>query len=111
MNRAIAKNPRARADLVGCYVWIGERAGVENALRFLKAVDATLARLAQFPGIGAPHPTGHIRLAGLRCCRVSGFDRYLLFYRAPDERIELIRGLHGARDIRSILDAEARSDD
>jgi toxin ParE1/3/4 len=106
MSRAILKLPRAEADLIGCYAYIGERTGLESADRFLVAVERTLVLLAKSPGIGAPHQSNDPRLAGLRAFPVSKFKRYLLFYQAYDDRTEPVRVLHGARDIRNMLDLE-----
>jgi len=47
------------------------------------------------------------RLSGLRQWRVKGFESYLIFYRPIPEGIEVLRVLHGARDIDRILDEEA----
>jgi toxin ParE1/3/4 len=35
--------------------------------------------------------------------RANGFDSHLIFYRARESGIEIIRVLHGARDIGPIL--------
>ncbi len=106
MSRAVIKLPRAESDLIGCYAYLGEEASIQTADRFLNAVEKTLNLIATSPGIGATHQTNKLQLAGLRVLAVSKFKRYLLFYRAFDDRIELVRVLHGARDIRRILDAE-----
>lgn len=111
MTRAVVKLPRAEADLIGCYAYLGEQSSEATADRFLAAVEKTLGLLARSPGIGAPHETNNPWLPGLRSLPVSKFKRYILFYRAFDDRIELVRVLHGARDIRSILDAEGEDDE
>src|SRR4051794_6043967 len=103
MSRAVVKRPRAEADLIGCYAYLGEKASDATADRFLAAVEKTLGLLARSPGIGAPHDTNNPRLSGLRYFPVSKFKPYILFYRAFDDRIELVRVLHGARDIPTIL--------
>jgi toxin ParE1/3/4 len=46
------------------------------------------------------------RLAGLRVGRVEGFEKHLIFYRPGDDGVEIIRVLHGARDIDSVLDED-----
>ena len=106
MTRAIVQLPRAEADLIGFYAYLGEQASVETADRFLAAVERTLALIARSPGIGSPHETSNRRLPGLRSTPVSKFKRHILFYRTFDDRIELVRVLHGAMDIRAILEAE-----
>ena len=44
-----------------------------------------------------------IELAGLRMLRISKFEKYLIFYRPVPEGTEIIRVLHGARDIHPSL--------
>ena len=43
----------------------------------------------------------------MRSWAVSGFENYLIFYRPQSEGIEVVRFVHGARDIPSLLDEEA----
>ncbi len=110
MSRSVVKLPRAEADLIGCYAYLGAKASEQTADRFLSAVEKTLTLIGKSPGIGAPHATNRSRLAGLRCLPVSKFERYILFYQAFDDRIELVRVLHGARDIPRILDANGEDE-
>jgi plasmid stabilization system protein ParE len=49
---------------------------------------------------------GGTKLPGLRSSPVSKFKRYILFYQAFDDRIELVRVLDGAMDITAILETE-----
>lgn len=97
--------PQARIDLAGCYAYIGER-NSEAARRFLLAAEATLAALARLPGTGASFEVENPRLAGLRCGRVKRFKNYLIFYLPIAGGIDVIRVLHGARNLRDILEAE-----
>ena len=55
------------------------------------------------PGMGTSYDPGHPALAGLRFLPVSRFKKYLIFYRPIPGGIEVVRVLHGARDIESIL--------
>jgi toxin ParE1/3/4 len=111
MSRAVTKLPRAEADLIACYAYLGEQASEATADRFLAAVERSLGLIARSPGIGAPYETINPRLPRLRCFPVSKFKRYILFYQAFDDRIELVRVLHGARDVRRILEAECEDPD
>jgi toxin ParE1/3/4 len=45
----------------------------------------------------------HPRLIEVRKRSVIGFRNYLVFYRVDSGRVEIIRVLHGARDISAIL--------
>ena len=50
-----------------------------------------------------------------RCDRVfegvgEGFKKYLIFYRATDSEVEVLRVLHGARYLEAILDEDSTED-
>ena len=102
MKRAIIRLPPARADLRAIALYIGRRS-TRSAGRFLLAAERTFAQLAAHPGIGAPHLTGNPRLADLRVSPVTRFRSYLIFYRATDDRLEVLRVLHAARDVDQVL--------
>lgn len=51
------------------------------------------------PLVNAFHP----RLDGLRHWPVPGFESHLIFYLTTPGRIEVVRVLHGAQDLESIL--------
>jgi toxin ParE1/3/4 len=59
------------------------------------------------PGIGERRETIQTRLSGLRLWQVEGFEKHLIFYRlVKDEGVEIVRVLHGARDIDNVLDQD-----
>jgi toxin ParE1/3/4 len=39
----------------------------------------------------------------IRQWRIKDFQYYLIFYRIQDDRVEILRVLHGARDLEDIL--------
>jgi toxin ParE1/3/4 len=55
------------------------------------------------PGMGTRYDPDELRYADLRYFPVSRFRMYLVFYRPVDGGIEVLRVLHGARDIHGIL--------
>ena len=88
----VVRRPEFLDDLYDAYAWIApesERA----AERLLDRVEATIARLRQFPKAGAQRES---LAPDLRSIRVRPF-RHLIFYRAGEQEIVLIRLLHGAR--------------
>ena len=95
----------ARRDLVETALYLEER-NPDAALRFLAAVEETLAAIAGMPGLGVARPFRHPRLSGLRMLPVHGFVNHLVFYRETDAGIELVRVLHGARDIEAVFAEE-----
>jgi toxin ParE1/3/4 len=73
------------------------------ALRYLEAAEATIKKLAASPGIGTRYAPELPGLAELRFLPVTRFKNDVIFYRFNAEAIEVIRVLHGARDIGGIL--------
>ena len=55
------------------------------------------------PQMGSPREFGDPRLFGIRVWRVKGFPRHLIFYRTIEGDVEIVRVLHGARDLPSLL--------
>lgn len=45
-------------------------------------------------------------LGNIRQQAVKGFKKYLVFYRPTDLGVEILRVIHGARDIEAILEEE-----
>jgi toxin ParE1/3/4 len=69
----------------------------------LREVDATLENLAAIPGIGARYEPKDPLFEGVRVFPVSRFKKYLIFYRPIKDGIEVLRVLHGARDLEGLL--------
>ena len=108
MTRAVTQQPRARLDLWGQFVYFGRQAGVEWAQKYLAAVNEPCMQLASQPGLGKPYNTGTARLNGSRRFRIKGFESYLFFCLAPETGIDVVRVIHGARDLVDIFaDADA----
>jgi toxin ParE1/3/4 len=106
MSHAIQRRQMAGQDLVRIFRHYAREAGFRVANRFFAQAEATFDRLASMPGIGTSYEHDHSALAGLRDFPISGFRKYLVFYRSTDDGIEVVRILHGARDIHIVLAAE-----
>lgn len=95
---------QAEADLLDHYAYIG-RDRPSAAERFFNAFEDGCERTASHPLIGtacselAPH------LTAIRRWPSPGFSNYLLFYREHGGRIEILRLVHGARDLDEALAA------
>jgi toxin ParE1/3/4 len=98
MNAEVTRRARARQDLISHYEFIA-RDNPNAAERFLDSVERELKVLLKFPGLGAVRSFSNPRLAGMRMRVVPGFRKYLIFYRPNEVGIELVRVLHGARDL------------
>jgi toxin ParE1/3/4 len=103
MSLRIVRHRKAKRDLLQAYVFIGED-NLDAAERLLRAVNDDLRRLADMPGLGPVRESDNPKLAALRFLPVTGFRKYLLFYRATSTTLELVRVIHGARDIDAALD-------
>jgi len=81
---------------------------VDTALRFLTAAEEAFARLAAFPEIGRRRKFHHPDLAGVRSWPVPKFEKHVIFYRLTETGVEVLRVVHSARDLDSILGYEDR---
>lgn len=110
MNKVV-RRPTANRDLVSIFRHLARQAGMRVADRFFAEAEATFARLAGMPGIGAPYRPDEPLYADLRYFPVSRYRDSLVFYRPIPGGIEVYRVLHGARDIDGILKEEFGVDD
>jgi toxin ParE1/3/4 len=99
--------PAADADLDDQAAYLACEASLEIALRFYDAAAASFEQIARMPGLGERRQTTNPRLEGLRVWRIQGFEKHLIFYRPDADGIEIVRVLHGARDIDRLLESEA----
>ncbi len=81
--------------------FLHEFGSIEIAERFVASVEGTLENLVAHPELG-PRCWG--RLEGYRRMSIAGFDKHMLFYIPCEVGIELVRVLHGARDIERIFE-------
>lgn len=102
VNRRIA----ARRDLVAIFDYYVDAATIRTARRFLVQAEATVQRLARMPSLGTLVDPDHPTRPELRCMRISRFRNYAVFYVPMPGGIDVVRVLHGARDLEAILDAE-----
>jgi len=98
----VLKRPAAERDIEECFVYIAEK-DLDVGISFLVAVEDSLEQLSNFPFIGKLKEFGNEKLVGIRVWHVKGFENYSLFYSLPENSLELIRVLHGARDIEDMF--------
>ena len=103
--RAILRDA-AWTDMVEQAAWLRGRSATA-AGRFRAAALEAIERLARCPLMGRAYVPGHAGLEGLRSWPVRGFEAILVFYRPVEGGIEVVRVLHGARDLPGELGAEA----
>jgi toxin ParE1/3/4 len=95
----------AGADIeeIGLYFFLR---APEVEARFYRALDKTVRVLARSPNLGECHPCRNPKLEGMRKWQVDGFPNHMIFYRPAEDKLEILRVLHGARDYAAILNEE-----
>ena len=106
MSKRYSILPAADTDLDEQAQYLSENASLDTALRFYDSAAMTFAFLAEAPTIGPIRETKNPALAGIRLWRIKGFENHLIFYRPTEDGIEIVRVLHGHRDIDAILGPE-----
>ncbi|MGO8671383.1 MAG: type II toxin-antitoxin system RelE/ParE family toxin [Capsulimonadaceae bacterium] len=102
MIRKVIITDDAFQDLDEISEYIGEHAA-DASLRFLQQAQRAFELLAKMPGMGARRDYGNPVLAGVRMWPVPRFRKYLIFYHSSDSTIEIVRVLHGSRNIQALF--------
>ena len=92
----ITRRPRALQDLDEIWDYIALD-NPDAADQFVEMIEEKCHLLAQFPKIGTSCESLHPAL------RYLPVGKYLLFYLPLDGGIEVVRVLHGARDVESLF--------
>ena len=93
---AVRKLPEAEEDLIGIWLYIASD-NPRRADRYLDLLDEKMRLLASSPGLGCVRPELGPGLRGFPV------DDYVVFYRAAPPGVEIVRVLHGARDIEALF--------
>ena len=96
----------ASQDLAEIFDYLVQR-NETVADRFYDAVENTVRQLVRSPYLGERCQFRKTKTKGMRIWQVSGFSNYLIFYRPQNERLEILRVLHGARDYASMFNGES----
>lgn len=104
MKASVSFRPQARSDLLEQMLYLDKKASVETAIRFLQAVFDTCELLGRHPQMGRAFLSENARLKGIRSFALPRpFKNYLLFYSVEEKRVEVVRVLHGSREIEGLL--------
>ena len=103
----ITRRAGARHDLIDIIYHYIQEGSPKSGHRFRVQAEAAFERLAGMPGMGTRYAHDHPAQAELRYFPLtSRFKKFLVFYRPVADGIEIVRVLHGARDIAGILAEE-----
>jgi len=78
----------------------------EVAMRFRAAVRNTVQWLCRHPFGGPRCRSGNPHLEDLRSWPVAGFEAIRIYYVPVEDAIQVVRILHGKRDVMNILGRE-----
>ena len=98
--------PKADQDLEYQAYYYAVEAYPDVGHRFLVAAHDTFALLATRPALGWHSRLRHPDLKTLRVFRVSGFEKMLILYRPLPDGVEVLRVVHGSRNLPALLRRE-----
>jgi toxin ParE1/3/4 len=102
VSRSVRRRKEVKNDIIELARYIA-RDSMDSAMRFIDAVESTLAGLAEIPGKGGRLELRDRALEDVRSYSVAGFPKHLILYRPTKAGIEVLAILHGARNIPPIL--------
>lgn len=107
MSLRVVQTPESLADIALQADYYAQKEGVTLAHRFTEAVKTTARLLTMHPWIGKKTDYTHPKLAGIRLFPLGKpFDKHLIFYRVGRDTLDIVRVVHGRRDLpRRLLDA------
>lgn len=107
----IEKRMPACQDLRRHALYLAAEAGAPVAIRFLDSAEKAFTTLAKMPGMGRVRRFPHAEVGELRSWAIPCFERYLIFYRALPDGIEVIRVIHGMRDLGGIFGDQSNKEE
>jgi len=103
LKQRILVRPAAERDVDEQAEYLALHSSLAMALRFYRVVEETFQLLCKRPTMGRVLESRSRFLDGIRWFPLISFPKYLVFYRPVEDGIEIVRVLHGARDIKSVL--------
>lgn len=96
----------AQTDVMDIAAYLG-RNNREVIPQFYEALSQTLIELSEMPHLGSPQFSSHPQLHGIRQWPIRDFKPYVILYRpfASANGLEVLRVLHGSRDIQTHLES------
>jgi toxin ParE1/3/4 len=102
MKWRLALKPQADRDINNHFAYIAKD-NFEAAIRYYEAAFRAFDVLLTNPHIGPARDFENPQLKNIRIWLVKDFEKYLIFYRATDGLVEILRVLHASRDIDGML--------
>ncbi len=96
----------AEQDIDSAARYYDQEGSLALGLRFYDSVEGGLLQISRNPEIGSLRHSNNATLAGVRYWPVPSFENHLIFYRVTPEAVDVLRVLHGARDLFALLTEE-----
>jgi toxin ParE1/3/4 len=93
----------AISDILEQSEWYDRQEDGRLSRRWESAVSSAVLRIAKNPRLGAPCEFKAEELHRLRRIPVAGFPKHLIFYQFHADELLILRIIHGARDLESLL--------
>jgi toxin ParE1/3/4 len=100
MKRQLRLTEQAQQDLRGIWRGLAEFSSLESADRVIQTIQKKFKVLVQFPSSGRAREELEL---GLRSFPAR---EYMIFYRIGEAQVEIVRIIHGRRDIEAIFTDE-----
>lgn len=95
--RTVVWSPEAEQDLFDIWQYLAAEASVRTADTYLRNINRTCERVRRRPLSGRARDD---LMRGLRSVLVSP---YVIFYRVGESSLDIVRVLHGRRDLEAIF--------
>jgi len=99
-------SPKADQDLDDQATYYADRESSALGHRFLVAAHETFALLATQPEMGWHPRLTHLELLAARVFRIREFEKALIIYRPTKNGIDILRVIHGSRNLQALLRRE-----
>lgn len=93
----------AADDILEQAEWYELKGDARLAKRWEGSVYLSIYRLLRHPNSGALSTFKSADLRGIRRVHVPAFPKHLIFYRAENDQITILRVIHAARDLQSLF--------
>jgi toxin ParE1/3/4 len=100
VTRRVLIRPAASHALDQQAQYIAADSGIETALNFYEMADETFRLLLSHPRLGRAPQIRNRLLANTRILSLKHFAEFVVFYRPLGKGIEIVRVVHGSRDLR-----------
>jgi toxin ParE1/3/4 len=101
-SRRVIRERLAESDLEEHVDYFAEKSR-SVAIRFIDAAERAFKRIGEMPEIGGIWKFENPRLADIRVRPIPGFRNILIFYRLKPNDVQVLRILHGLRDLEQLL--------